>query len=68
MVCAYLCNRGPKKGPAATETVGNEDEEDGASSDLDDTVDTRCEKTGGVTDYTEVLENLWSVVVDSVRA
>ena len=58
-----LSSTGPQQTPATTERVGNEDEEDGASGNLDDTIHTSGQEAGLSTGDTEVLEDLRSVVV-----
>jgi hypothetical protein len=58
-----LSSTGPQKTPTASERVGNEDEEDGATDDLDHTVHSSGQETSLSTGNTEVLKDLRSVVV-----
>lgn len=57
---------GPDEGPAAAEGVGEEEDEDGAGTHLDDAVDARGEEGLGVACYAEVGEDDGGVVVDRV--
>ena len=57
-----LSNRCPEKRPSPSERIGGEEEENGTSADLDDTVDTGGEETGGGTGDTQVLEDLRSIL------
>jgi len=47
---------------------GGDHETDGSDNDLDDAVDTGCEKTSGASRETDTLEDLRGVVVDAKRA
>ena len=64
----YLCDGRPEERATTAKTVGDEDQEDATRSDLDNTVNARCEKARGIARYAKVLENLRCVVVDRIRA
>lgn len=61
-----LSDGSPEERSAATERVGSEDEEGGAGNHLDDTVDTGSEELRGVSSDSQVVENQWRIVVDSI--
>lgn len=63
---ATLADRGPEKGLAPTKSIREEEKKDSAADTLNDTVDAGGEETRTVSSDTDVLENQWCIVVDSI--